>query len=391
MSTGGGTPEQVKSIVSTVLAKTLDVDASEVTAEIAEDGNIAYSIESNDGNEILAVLELAEAMSEDTADFGAQLARTASDQGLTFDTSKMTMTAAAPYMAVSNMIPKVSKPLNSPTASPVIPDSSARDDPHIVNLAHESFSVHQPGKYTFLRVPSDANQPALLEVIGDISPFEGSSCKMYTRFVSVSGEWLGDRAVHVRPLRRSAPGNNNIGHDVYPFSLMVTSAFSRRVSSVSFEPLAAGEEAAWQTFDRLEGAKQEDDESDHGLPDTFRISAIRDERFDGMAEAQTFLFLVGAASDSWEKASILVRQASHQALNVELVRANKLGAKQLGGLLGTEIHDVSIESFTSNCRLELASRNHTGYSAESSLVATKSKGNSNGDEQPSLMAASWWH
>ena len=94
----------------------------------------------------------------------------------------------------------------APSTSPASSDGSVTDDPHIRNLAQESFSVNQPGKYTFLRVPLALSQPALLEVTGEIRTLEGSSCKMYTTLVSVSGGWLGDRAVHVRPLQRSAPG-----------------------------------------------------------------------------------------------------------------------------------------------------------------------------------------
>merc|ERR1719262_1553121 len=112
-------------------------------------------------------------------------------------------TTAAPSVA--------SATLSTSTPVPKSFDSYVRDDPHIRNLAQESFSVNQPGKYTFLRVPLSPSQPALLEVIGEIRTLENSSCKMYTSFVSVSGGWLGDRAVHVRPLLRSAPGNNNIG------------------------------------------------------------------------------------------------------------------------------------------------------------------------------------
>jgi len=118
-------------------------------------------------------------------------------------------------------------PTAAPTPAPT-EEVDIKDDPHIRNLAQESFAVNQPGEYTLLRVPQDPGQEALLEIRGTIGRHNASACKMYTMGVSLSGRWLGDRAVFVRPLQRGSAGSNAAaGEETWPLSLLISEKGSR--------------------------------------------------------------------------------------------------------------------------------------------------------------------
>jgi len=261
----------------------------------------------------------------------------------------------------------------TPTAAPTpAPEEEVdiKDDPHIRNLAQESFAVNQPGEYTLLRVPQDPGQDALLEIRGTIGRHNASACRMYTMGVSLSGKWLGDKTVFVRPLQRGSAGSNAAaGEEKWPLSLLVSEKGSH-----------AG---PWRSFEAFRAASAGD--RSHGFPETFKIVAFRDEAFGEMREGETFQFQVGPGPKWEQKAKVNVAQASHQALNVALQQVKRLGAIHVGGLLGTEAHNPGVERLTGECRLEKAAQ--ATIPDRVSLFSTPA---SMTETRPSVIY-SWWH
>jgi len=202
---------------------------------------------------------------------------------------------------------------------------SATDDPHLTNLAGEKFNVNQPGVYTLLRVPPDAKQPARFQLEANITGDGEKPCGLYIRAVVVSGEMLEGRTLHVRPMTRDRPGSNTAGSLMQnPFSLQVTSpgpSLGRWIS--------VGESAA--------------EDVTEATSDGVQVRAIRREAFGKRVEAQAFELRV-------HRATLVVSQASRQALNVQMSGVPSLAAGgQVGGLLGTSRHDKAIEKFTPEC------------------------------------------
>ncbi|CAK0848714.1 unnamed protein product [Prorocentrum cordatum] len=77
--------------------------------------------------------------------------------------------------------------------------------------------------------------------------------------------------------------------------------------------------------------------------DGVQVRAIRREAFGKRVEAQAFELRV-------HRATLVVSQASRQALNVQMSGVPSLAAGgQVGGLLGTSRHDKAIEKFTPEC------------------------------------------
>jgi hypothetical protein len=264
-------------------------------------------------------------------------------------------------------------PTAAPTPAPT-EEVDIKDDPHIRNLAQESFAVNQPGEYTLLRVPQDPGQDALLEVRGTIGRHNSSACKMYTMGVSLSGKWLGDKAVFVRPLQRGSAGSNAAaGEEKWPLSLLVSEKGSHEWPR----------DGAWTSFEAFRAASKPD--RSHGFPETFKIVAFRDEAFGEMREGETFQFQVGPGPKWEQKAKINVAQASHQALNLALQQVKRLGAMHIGGLLGTEAHEPRIERLTQECRQEKAAQ--ITIPDQVSLFSTSA---SMTETRPSVIY-SWWH
>jgi len=264
-------------------------------------------------------------------------------------------------------------PTVAPTPAPT-EEVDIKDDPHIRNLAQESFAVNQPGEYTLLRVPQDPGQEALLEIRGTIGRHNASACKMYTMGVSISGRWLGDKAVFVRPLQRGSAGSNAAaGEETWPLSLLISEKGSR-------ERPRAG---PWTSFEAFRAASELG--RSHGFPETFKIVAFRDEAFGEMREGETFQFQVGLGPRWDQKAKVNVAQASHQALNVALQQVKHLGAMHIGGLLGTEAHEPHIERLTKECMLEKAAQ-----AAIPDRVSLFSTSASMTETRPSVIY-SWWH
>jgi len=166
---------------------------------------------------------------------------------------------------------------------------------------------------------------------------------MYTVRASLQGNWLGDKVLHMRPLRRTVVGSNTGGDEIWPLSVMVA---DRGADPSSFWTQKGG---PWKSFqDIIEAGGQA---NILNLPDMVQLNAFHDKSFGAMREGETLQFLVGSGA-AGHRAKINVAQASHQALNINLQQATMFGTKELGGLLGTERHDAELEKLTDQCRKE---------------------------------------
>jgi len=171
---------------------------------------------------------------------------------------------------------------------------------------------------------------------------------MYIFAVRLEGALLGEQVVHVRPLRRNRAGSNAAGTGtLWPFSLQMSRSGEgpREGGWLSFDALGADTMAGEAA---LEAANAD-------LPDDFRIIAYRQEQFGDLRESETFQFSIGSGQ---KRAAVTVMQASHQALNVELVGMGGLGEARLGGLLGTESHDRALEMRIEQCRVPRGQTKH---------------------------------
>jgi hypothetical protein len=259
----------------------------------------------------------------------------------------------------------VTTPTPSPTPSPTLsptpsPTSApgARGDPHLTSVSGKKFDVNQPGGYTLLRVPLDRSLPAKLELKASLEAAHGSPCGLYIHEAQLSGLWLGDSTVTVRPLRRNMPGSNGAGDKLLrPFTLEVENRATGKIAVDQWGELAKG----------LSGRVR--------VKTVWRKSYADAKK---MTEAEAFQFTIECESPhSTDCASVQVSQASHQALDVEVAGLQGLGFEQIGGLLGTESHDAQIEQFTPAC-------------ATLKATASKGKGRLSSDwYEGSISSASW--
>lgn len=221
-------------------------------------------------------------------------------------------------------------PSSAPTKAPTpAPPVTVTGDPHLRNLAGEQFDVNLPGEHVLLRIPFEADRPVLLQVNATMKPLARASCGIYTTMVALSGDWLGEATVRIRPLRRNAAGDNGAGNRTeWPFSVQVTTP-----TSVS----------DWMPF-----ADFKLGQSVLRAPplETTRAFTTRIEEFGDRLESHAFRFEVGGSASP---AAITISQAQHQALNVAMTHLDRLGLPRLGGLLGTAEHDKALERFTEEC------------------------------------------
>jgi len=61
----------------------------------------------------------------------------------------------------------------------------------LVTITGEKADVNQPGEYSFLRVPRDASQDALLELRAEVAPDASQPCSVLIVAVELAGAWLG--------------------------------------------------------------------------------------------------------------------------------------------------------------------------------------------------------
>lgn len=205
------------------------------------------------------------------------------------------------------------------------------------NLAGEHFDINQPADHVLLRVPLEPSRPALLELRGQIKNDEANNvCAMYIRMITMSGEWLGESSVQVRPLKRNEPGSNAAGNaTTWPFSI---------------REYKASAESGWRSVaDFVTGG---------GEVQVLSASASvagrsKIEEFGNGPESESFDFAVGP--DAMSHASIVVFQGQRQSLNLKLKNLKALGERRLGGLLGTEKHSREAEEMTQECKASKSS------------------------------------
>jgi len=215
--------------------------------------------------------------------------------------------------------------------------ASGSDDPHLTSVTGKKFDVKIPGSYVLLRAPSDQRLPAKFELNATLEASVGSPCGLYIKRVDLGGEWLGDQVVSVLPLQRNVEGQNGAGNiTLRPFSVRL-------------------QEAEGDTFRVKEGQyKQWGDIGKRGrrLSGRVRLVPLWRQVFADAGrpqEAQAFQFRIrgdGAKQDATLEAS----QAAHQALNIRAFGLRSLGFEHLGGLLGTEEHNRSLEHLADACK-----------------------------------------
>jgi len=229
-------------------------------------------------------------------------------------------------------------PTPTPTAAPTTgggsPGSaSLLNDPHVTNLNGERFDIRMPSSdCTLLRLPYSehlAEDPAMLELSASVDTDGVRACGLYVKGVTLSGSLLGNRVVRVRPHTRNACGSNQAGNEtVTNFSLQVGGS-------------------GWRGFSRgVVGA--EIPEASAGL---LRSRFVWREAFGERVEAQSLELRVGEGE---RQAVFTISQAPHQALNIEIQRLGALGHRRVGGALGTEGRDTSLEQPSLSCRLATA-------------------------------------
>ena len=108
--------------------------------------------------------------------------------------------------------------------------------------------------------------------------------------------------------------------------------------------------AYYQPWKNFTGVKA----SDHVLVEYLRRQSYADKG--QVRESEAFLFRIEKSRGVGKVASLVVAQASHQALNVEVHNLQGLGFPKLGRRLGTEGHNKHIERFTSACAAFTAKR-----------------------------------
>jgi hypothetical protein len=214
-------------------------------------------------------------------------------------------------------------------------DAHSHDDPHVMNLAGERFSINQPAhRHSLLRVPPDPGVPPLLELGATVAAESASgtgACKLYMTRMAIWGKWLEGSTIEVQPLKRNRAGSNGAGN-------ATVRNFSVRVNH----------DSAWKSFGdiaTLEG---------QSIPVSKKVTltAKRREEYGRGSESQAFVVSVEGSGGA--PAAITVSQASHQALNIDMAHMVGLGMTNLGGLLGTQRHDPKVEKRTDECNAAVA-------------------------------------
>jgi len=221
------------------------------------------------------------------------------------------------------------------------------DDPHVSNLRNERFDIRRPSEYQLLRVPLDERLPAAMELTAGMDA-DGSStkCGVYVKNVTIRGTWFNGKTVHIRPHTRDRAGSNQVGGETLTnFSLQVS---EQQVSKQQ-----------WRSFSREEAGSLISEASTEQVVARF----VMREEFGERLEGQALEFRMGEAAE----ATILISQAAHQALNIDMRHISKLGQDRIGGLLGTEAHDKDIEEDTVECKAEAAKKHMVEKKAEELL------------------------
>jgi len=237
--------------------------------------------------------------------------------------------------------------------------ASSIGDPHITSVAGKKFDVNMPGSYTLIRAPQDQRLPAKLEMNATLEASAGSPCGLYIKSVELGGEWLGNQVVSIVPLQRNIEGQNGAGNiTLRPFSVRIQEV-QRGASRVE-----AGQYEQWGNLGK-EG---------RNLSGRVRlVPAWRQVYADAGSpqEAQAFQFHIRGDGGEYV-ATLEAAQAAHQALDIRAFGLRSLGFEHLGGLLGTEEHDKSLEQFADVCKAFRAKsrQSRTMSPAGSSMAAS---------------------
>lgn len=204
--------------------------------------------------------------------------------------------------------------------------ASVVGDPHVTNLNGERFDIRMPSpECTLLRVPYSEEEPEMLELRASMDTDALQTCGLYVRAVALRGSLLDNQVVRVRPHTRNAEGSNQAGNET-------KTNFSLQVGNSS-----------WMDFSR--------EEIGTNIPEAsvgfLRARFVWREAFGRRVEAQGLELRLGEG----ERPVVLtISQAPHQALNLEVKRLGILGHRRVGGALGTEGHNVSLEQPSLSCR-----------------------------------------
>jgi hypothetical protein len=210
----------------------------------------------------------------------------------------------------------------SPTPSPT-DHGSMHDDPHVCDLRGKCYDIRKPSEYVLLRAPLDELEPAVLELSGDLDTDGLRPCGLYVKRLALSGSWLNNQVVRVRPHTRDVGGANRA-------SKQVMTNFSLQLGNSS-----------WMSFTVNDSLREV------AVVGQLMVRFVWREQYGQHIEGQSFEFSVGGG----DNASVLtVSQAAHQALNVDMWGLGRLGYSKLGGVLGTDGHLTSIEEPTLECR-----------------------------------------
>jgi hypothetical protein len=206
---------------------------------------------------------------------------------------------------------------------------TVRNDPHVTNLNGESFDIRMPSSdCTLLRVPHSEEDPELLKLSASMDTDGVRACGLYVNAVTLSGSLLAHQVVRVRPQTRNAGGSNQAGNET-------KTNFSLQVGNSS-----------WRDFSR-EDMGSEIAEARVGF---LRARFLWREEFGQRVEAQSLELRVGAGRE--ERPVVLtLSQAPHQALNLEIGSIGMLGRRRVGGALGTEGRNASLEQPSLSCLL----------------------------------------
>jgi hypothetical protein len=195
----------------------------------------------------------------------------------------------------------------------------------------------------------------MLKLSADLDTDGVRPCGLFIKSLTLSGSWLNDQVVRIRPYTRNAGGSNWAG-------TATRTNFSLQLG-----------DTPWRSF------TQQDSFVGHlAVVGRVGIRFVWREQYGQRMEAQSLEFSVGEGGRS---ALLTVSQASHQALNLDMWGLAHLGHARIAGVLGTEGHPDSIEEPVHECRA-LASSANPDATRRQKLQAART-------ESASTLKASW--
>ncbi|CAK0902592.1 unnamed protein product [Prorocentrum cordatum] len=228
--------------------------------------------------------------------------------------------------------------------------ASVRDDPHVCTLSGDCYDIRVPSEYTLLRLPYNDQEPADLQVLADFDTDGVRPCGLFVKHIALTGSWLNHQVVRIRPYTRDVGGSNWAGSKVITnFSLQLGSS-------------------PWRSFTQKESLQVV------AVVGQVTVRFVWSEQYGQRMEAQSLQFLVGQGA---QPGVLTISQASHQALNLDMLGMGRLGCSRVGGALGTEGHSTALEEPSRECR------------AAGSVDTRRQKRGAVQPERASTLRASW--